>query len=189
MNGVKLGAVECPHDTQTGIYMNDSTIKIGMYFSTDKIINEVVLWNNSNLLIDTNIGVTTHSILIGALGVKPISYIKMNTSVNDYGMYNSQMVSAKVYDTNENTILVSLPLPVNRGYNSIYTYFINTYTGPNPTETFMLYMGATYDVITIFRIHYIDYYNYSGMFYLLKIVFYAILLDALLPHFPHNFMH
>jgi hypothetical protein len=154
---------------QTGIYINDSTLKVGNELNIGQCNTHIVLWNNAKLLLGNNIvGADNYIVHVGLLGLKTFKYIKTNGSVNDYTIYKSQNVCAMTYNVSEDTELSSLTI-ASRGYSLLYTYMITSSTIQTGYMKYTMSTGTNYYNINTFTLHYTDYYNFSGINYLLQI--------------------
>ena len=119
MNNITIPNAGFTGNIKSGIYINDSEVKIGAIFSIDKVTTSIVVWNNSKLLIDQAIAISTNNYLVyvGNQGPKTIADIKTNT-INDYngatgytghtGITGSQNVCAMVYDSDVNAFLLKI---------------------------------------------------------------------------------
>jgi hypothetical protein len=155
---------------QTGIYINDSTLKVGNELNMQQCTTHIVLWNNAKLLLGNNmVSGDTNLVHVGLLGRKTFKYIKTNGYVNDYNVYKSQNVCAMTYNVSEDTSLSNL-ITGPRGYSLLYTYII---TSSTIQSGYMKYTfisgGTTFYNINTFTLHYTDYYNFSRINYLLQI--------------------
>jgi hypothetical protein len=91
--------------TRTGIYINDSDVKIDASFTLapSKVDYSIVAKNNSKLLMDTNLSFT-EPIYIGARLLSNIlSDVRTAVSINDYQTTSSQNVCATIYNPSEET--------------------------------------------------------------------------------------
>ena len=91
--------------TRTGIYINDSDVKIADSFNlvASRVGYSIVAKNNSKLLMDTNISNFTEPIYIGAQLSKTLAEVKAAVSINDYALASSQNVCATIYNPIEET--------------------------------------------------------------------------------------
>lgn len=131
----------------------------------DQCTTNIVLWNNGKLLLGNTINGNNYLVHVGLLGLKKISYIKANGSVNDYNVYKSQNVCAMTYNITVDNPLKSL-ITAQRGYSLLYAYMI---TDGTIQSGYMKYTGTNFYNINTFTLHYTDYYNFSGINYLLQI--------------------
>jgi hypothetical protein len=117
MNNISILNTGFTGNIKSGIYINDSEVKIGNTFSIDKVKTSIVVWNNSKLLIDEDIANNTYLVYVGNQGPKTIADIKTNT-INDYngatgytgitgynGITGSQNVCAMVYNSDVNKFI------------------------------------------------------------------------------------
>ena len=90
--------------TRTGIYINDSDVKIADSFNLvpSRVTYSIVAKNNSKLLMDTNL-TFTEPIYIGAQLSKTLGQIKTAVSINDYALTGTQNVCATIYNPSEET--------------------------------------------------------------------------------------
>jgi hypothetical protein len=95
--------------TRTGIYINDSDVKIADSFTLSKVNYSIVARNNSKLLMDTNL-TFTEPIYIGARLSQTLATVKTAVSINDYQTASSQNVCATIYNPSEETGF-GLPIP------------------------------------------------------------------------------
>ena len=91
--------------TRTGIYINDSDVKIANSFTLvpSRVGYSIVAKNNSKLLMDTNISNFTEPIYIGAQLSKTLGQIKAAVSINDYTLTGTENVCATIYNPSEET--------------------------------------------------------------------------------------
>jgi hypothetical protein len=101
----EIGDVTQTWVTRTGIYINDSDLKIDASFTlaASKVHYSIVARNNSKLLMDTNISNFTEQIYIGARLSRTLANLKTDVSINDYQTASSQNVCATIYNPSEET--------------------------------------------------------------------------------------
>jgi hypothetical protein len=169
MTNISIGIKVIDDFIQTGIYINDSTLKVGNELNMTQCTTHIVLWNNAKLLLGNNmVSGDNYIVQIGLLGPKTFKYIKTNGSVNDYNIYKSQNVCAMTYDVSEDNSLSNLITP-SRGYSLLYTYMITYNAIQSGYMKYTTNTGSNFYNINTFTLHYTDYYNFSGINYLLQI--------------------
>jgi hypothetical protein len=91
--------------TRTGIYINDSDVKIAASFTlvASRVHYSIVARNNSKLLMDTNISNFTNIYIGAQVSLKTLANVRTDISINDYTLTGSQNVCATIYDPSEET--------------------------------------------------------------------------------------